>query len=84
MFLFIENGIYSDHAGVTNLNTSHVLIYQTQPTVREPILPYLNTSHVLIYLYVLRHTNSPALHLNTSHVLIYPDNLIIFKYSSPI
>ena len=49
MFLFIENGIYSDHAGVTNLNTSHVLIYRGYTLYKTPPLPqfkYISCSYL--------------------------------------
>ena len=57
---------------VQNLNTSHVLINQTQLGDFSNLISYLNTSHVLIN----HDIDCPILldmgHLNTSHVLINP------------
>ena len=88
MFLFIENGIYSDHAGVTNLNTSHVLIYRGYTLYKTPPLPqfkYISCS----YLSLMRIKSGKILnYLNTSHVLIYHPtncpgaNFPLFKYIS--
>ena len=48
-----------------------MFLFITQPTVREPIFPYLNTSHVLIYRRDTPYLFNASKNLNTSHVLIY-------------
>ena len=70
-FIFVQEAWL--YAGTLDLNTSHVILYQTGKIKATNENIDLNTSHVILYQADRSKSSRQSLNLNTSHVILYRD-----------